>query len=452
MKGEWETVPLERLIEPGRAISYGIVQPGSSVRGGVPIVRVGDVRDGRISTTDPLRVSPDIEAAYGRTRLKGGELLLTLVGTVGEVAVVPESLAGWNVARAVAVIPVRKQIGAYWVQTALHSPQVREIIDSRLNTTVQATLNLRDVGQLPIVLPTQEERDAIAHILGTLDDKIELNRRMNETLEAMVRALFQSWFVDFDPVRAKAEGRALGLPKEIADLFPDRFEDSELGEIPAGWRVTALKNLTTKIGSGATPFGGSAVYVEEGVALIRSQNVHDHQFRWGGLARLTERSATELQGVEVKAEDILFNITGDSILRTCVVDPHVLPARVNQHVAIIRATPGIPPRYLHSLLVEPRMKTFLGGLDAGGTRKAVTKGQLESVSVLQPPREVLARFAETTTPLFQRVDCSRSESRALAALRDMLLPKLISGELRVRDAQRFVGGVDSMDEVDGGRA
>ncbi len=201
---------------------------------GIPIVRVNDVRNGRISTTSPMKVTPKIEAAYSRTRLQGGELLLTLVGTVGETAVVPDALRGWNTARAVGVIPVRKDVGAYWVKLALQSPEIKARIDSRLNTTVQATLNLGDVSKLPIVLPSFEERTKIAHILGTLDDKIELNRRMNETLEAMVRMLFKSWFVDFDPVRAKAEGRDPGLPKHVADLFPDSFEDSELGKIAAG--------------------------------------------------------------------------------------------------------------------------------------------------------------------------------------------------------------------------
>jgi type I restriction enzyme, S subunit len=121
---------------------------------------------------------------------------------------------------------VRKDVGSYWVQLALRAPAVRQIIDSRLNTTVQATLNLRDVAQLPIVLPSQREREAITHILGPLDDKIELNRRLNAALEAMARALFTSWFVDFDPVHAKAAGKPTGLPSAIADLFPDSFEGS----------------------------------------------------------------------------------------------------------------------------------------------------------------------------------------------------------------------------------
>jgi type I restriction enzyme S subunit len=229
MAGNWETVSLSSLLEPGRRISYGIVQPGSPVENGVPIIRVSDIRDGRISTDSPLRVAPEIKEAHSRTRLRGGELLLTLVGTVGEAAVVSKELAGWNTARAVAVIPVRKEVGAYWVQLALSSPEVRARIGSRLNTTVQATLNLGDVAELPIVLPSPKEREAISAILGTLDDKIELNRRMSETLEAMARALFKSWFVDFDPVRAKTKGHALACPStsQHCSQTPSRIRNLE---------------------------------------------------------------------------------------------------------------------------------------------------------------------------------------------------------------------------------
>ncbi len=122
---EWKwVVALEELVAPGRTISYGIVQPGAPLADGVPIVRVTDVRDGRISTGAPMRVAPEIEAAYSRTRLQGGELLLTLVGTVGETAIVPDALRGWNTARAVGVIPVREDVGAYWIRLALQSAEL----------------------------------------------------------------------------------------------------------------------------------------------------------------------------------------------------------------------------------------------------------------------------------------------------------------------------------------
>jgi type I restriction enzyme S subunit len=208
---------------------------------GIPIIRVSDVRNGQIATIEPLRVAREIEAQYARTRLRGGELLITIVGTIGETAIVPRELAGWNVARAIAVVPIRDDVGAYWARLALRSPVVRHIIDSRLNTTVQATLNLHDVAELPILLPPHPERMRIAAVLGALDDKIELNRRMNETLEAMARAIFKSWFVDFDPVRAKAEGRPPpGLSPDLAALFPDAFDEEDK---PTGWSLQPLDEI-----------------------------------------------------------------------------------------------------------------------------------------------------------------------------------------------------------------
>lgn len=287
------------------------------------------------------------------------------------------------------------------------------------------SLRCRDIPNFELTLPPLSEQKRIAHILSTLDDKIELNRRMNATLEAMARALFQSWFVDFDPVKRNAED---GTSRSEDSLFPSSFDEAPGTQVPEGWELVTLKDLTEKIGSGSTPRGGSAVYVEEGVALIRSQNVHDHEFRWQGIARLTDKSADELSNVEVQLGDVLLNITGDSILRTCVVDPSVLPARVNQHVAIIRAKAPVPNRYLHLYLVQQRIKDFLIGLNTGATRQAVTKGNLETVPVLHPSLNVLDAFEKAVSPLFRQIESNNFEARTLANLRDTLLPKLLRGD------------------------
>lgn len=298
------------------------------------------------------------------------------------------------------------------------------------------------VSRYKLQLPPVEEQRTIAHILGSLDDKIELNRRMNETLEAMARAIFQSWFVDFDPVRAKASGEGtdsicqrLGLSTELLALFPDSFEDSELGEIPTGWALTTLRHMTSKIGSGATPRGGSDVYIGEGTSLIRSQNVYDSNFYWDGLAHITEEAAKQLNGVEVKAGDVLINITGASILRTCVVDPTVLPARVNQHVAIIRAKAGFASRYIHLHLLKASTKAHLMGLNAGASREAITKGHLESLPIITPGEYLLERFGNAVASLYSDVDQLNHQRRTLEGLRDTLLPKLLSREIGVREAE-----------------
>lgn len=302
--------------------------------------------------------------------------------------------------------------------------------------SAQPSLNRNFIYPIEISVPSPEIQCEIARILATLDDKIELNRRMSETLEAMARAIFQSWFVDFDPVRAKASGepagsicQRLGLTPGLLALFPDSFENSELGEIPTGWEVTTLRCMTSKIGSGATPRGGREVYLEEGTSLIRSQNVYDSEFVWDGLAHITDEAAKQLSGVEVKIGDVLINITGASILRTCVVNPQVLPARVNQHVAIVRAKFDFASRYIHLHLLEAETKAYLMGMNAGGSREAVTKGHLESVPILNPGISLLEEFGQTVSPLYAEAEQLVHQRRTLQDLRDTLLPKLLSGSL-----------------------
>ena len=238
---DWDIIRVEDLLSDDRGISVGVMYPGHHDPEGIPLIKAGDLNDNRITAPPEFRITTDKHHEYRRTELTGGELLISLVGDVGRCALVQTQMAGWNAARAVAVLRFVSQTDAAFVRLCLMSSPLQHLMQSWATTTVQATLNLKEIRQIPLPWPPKEQRDAIAHILGTLDDKIELNRRMNETLEAMARALFKSWFVDFDPVRAKAEGRDPGLPKHIADLFPDRFEDSELGEIPAGWKVKTLR-------------------------------------------------------------------------------------------------------------------------------------------------------------------------------------------------------------------
>jgi type I restriction enzyme S subunit len=427
---DWDVVTLGDLFTEDRGIAVGVMYPGDHDPNGVPLIKAGDLSGSIINPQPDFRISKEKHHEYRRTALNGGELLMTLVGNIGQCAVVPPRMAGWNAARAVAVMRLAEPSDTHFIQQCLLSRPLQHLMDVWCNTTVQATLNLKEIRQLPLPWPPKKCRDAIAAFGKALDDKIELNRRMNATLEAMARALFQSWFVDFDPVRAKLDGRQpVGLDPATAALFPDSFQDSEAGNIPKGWEVAKLKELTSKIGSGATPRGGSEVYVDEGPALIRSQNVYDYEFRWPGLARLTDKSAEELKNVEVMKNDVLLNITGDSILRTCIVDPAALPARVNQHVAIIRATNDIPAHYLHLYLVQESMKSFLIGMSAGATRHAITKGHLESIEVLKPSALVLKAFEQRTMPWFAQIDANRSQSRTLATLRDTLLPKLLRGEL-----------------------
>jgi type I restriction enzyme S subunit len=340
------------------------------------------------------------------------------------------------------------------------SPAFQDFLTSRtIHGSTVDRIALKEFPDFEIDLPSLVVQRQIAKVMLDIDSKIDLNHRINQTLEAMAQTIFKSWFVDFDPVKAKiatiqesrdplraamsaisgkSDAQLDALPPEQFDqlaataaLFPDEMEESELGVIPKGWSHEALAQLTDKIGSGSTPRGGKEVYLEEGVALIRSQNVYDSLFVWEGLARISDGAATQLKGVTVQEDDVLLNITGASILRTCVVEPDALPARVNQHVAIIRAKAGVPPRFIHMHLLRSEIKSYLLGLNAGASREAITKAHIESLTLLTPGPVLLAAFHTATAPLFRQVQRSAQQMRVLDELRNTLLPKLLSGELSV---------------------
>ncbi len=415
-----------------------------SVDTGYPYVAIPQVKNGRIDIDAARRISPENFVEWTRkTNPAPYDVVLSRRCNPGETAFVAPEMRFALGQNLVLLRADGHSIYPPFLRWLVRGQEWWNQVGQFINVgAVFESLKCADIPKFELLIPPLKEQHAIAHILGTLDDKIELNRRMNDTLEAMARTIFKSWFVDFDPVRAKVSGeppesicRRLGLTPDVLALFPDSFQDSKFGEIPVGWTVTSLSDLTTKIGSGATPRGGRDVYLEEGIALIRSQNVYDSEFVWDGLARISDEAADQLSGVEVKGGDVLLNITGASILRTCVVDPAVLPARVNQHVAIVRAKPGIPPKYLHLQLLRRSTKDYLLGMNAGASREAVTKGHIESVPIVRPSVDVLSRFQAIVVSLGLQGEQSAQQSRVLASIRDTLLPSLLCGDIDISTAR-----------------
>lgn len=307
------------------------------------------------------------------------------------------------------------------------------------------TLNRNHIHPLPVTVPIDSrEQRAIAHILGTLDDKIELNRRMNETLEAMARALFKSWFIDFDPVRAKAEGRDPGLPKEIADLFPNRLVDSELGEIPEGWWVKPLSELTTLITKGTTPTKEDVINAPDTDMKINYVRVNcideDGSIMADKLTSIPESVHTGvLKRSFLKTGDVLYTIAG-TIGRVALVEDWMLPANTNQAVAIIRPNSSIPPGFLILTTRHQAFRQELHNNIVQAVQENLSLGMLSKARTVIPPQGTLLRLIAPIENVLFKILANRNESRTLAILRDTLLPKLISGKLRVKDAERFVEG------------
>jgi type I restriction enzyme S subunit len=289
---------------------------------------------------------------------------------------------------------------------------------------------------LTVVLPPIDEQRTITHILGTLDDKLELNRRMSETLEAMARALFKSWFVDFDPVRAKAEGRDPGLPKPLADLFPSRLVDSELGEIPEGWGIGSILDQARLL-SGGTPKTDVPAYWDGAIPWASAKDVS--QCSEAFLVR-TERTITT-RGLEESATQIIPALSTVVVARGATTGRMALLGRdmaMNQTCYGLATTTETP--FALNCRLRHEMDALVHAAH-GSVFDTITTKTFSTARLVVVPPPLLRAFEGQAAPILQRVLRSAVESRALAALRDALLPKLISGELRIEDAERFTAEV-----------
>ena len=288
--------------------------------------------------------------------------------------------------------------------------------------TTHQTIYFPEVKAFHVALPPIPEQRAIAYILSTIDDKIELNRRMNETLEAMARALFKSWFVDFDPVRAKAEGRNPGLPKPLADLFPDSFEDSELGEIPKGWAVGALSDVAS-----LNPESWSKETRPEVINYIDLSNV-----KWGSIDDVV---SYKQQDEPSRAQRVLRS--GDTIIGTvrpgngsyAFISANGLTGSTG--FAVLRPHRSEYAQFIYLAATAAVNIEALAHLADGGAYPAVRPDVVIATPVIRPSDKVFTQFSMLSDSLLARIAQNERESRTLAALRNTLLPKLISGELRV---------------------
>lgn len=420
-----DSAPLSAFVDQKRGITYGVVQPGQPDPSGVPIIRVNNIRHGRISSADVMRISPEIEKKYQRTRLQGGEVLLTLVGTLGEVAIAGNELKGWNVARAVAVIPPAKNVSAKWLHICLSSAEAQHKMRSRATTTVQATLNLRDVAELPIYIPARKTQDYIEKAVSAIDEKMELNRRMNTTLEAMARALFKSWFVDFIPVRAKMEGRAPdGLSADIAALFPDTLVSSPLGEIPKGWEVKTLAEIVELNPSERIPKDSVAPYLD--MAALPTAGFFPEEPR----PRKVSSGSRFKNGDTLLARITPCLENGKTAYVTELEEQQI--GWGSTEFIVMRPKAPCPPEYGYLLARDENFRTFaIQSMTGSSGRQRVPVEALGRYEIVTPSAPLMEKFAIFVQPMFEKSIAAMRENQTLSQLRDTLLPKLISGQLRV---------------------
>jgi len=402
------------------------------------LVRSQNVFDRRFDRTGLAFISDQQAEQLKGVALREGDLLLNITGdgvTFSRSCEVPSEILPACVNQHVAIIRVDPAVAdPGYVLSYLTHPSVKFYIESFNAGGSRRAITKGHIESFRLPLPSLCEQRAIAHILGTLDDKIELNRRMNVTLEAMARALFKSWFVDFDPVRAKAEGRDPGLPTSVADVFPASFEDSELGEIPNGWAVRTIGDLSDVMG-GTTPSTKESIYWDGG-----SHN-------WATPKDLSSLSVPVLLDTERCITDAGLSQIGSGLLpkgtvllssRAPIGYLAVAEIRVAINQGFIAMTPKKGVSNLFLLLWASGAHEEIVSRANGSTFLEISKANFRPISVVAPPAAMMQAFDRHARPLYARMVESERESRTLAALRDTLLPKLISGELRLKDAGRAV--------------
>ncbi|GAA5509514.1 restriction endonuclease subunit S [Novipirellula caenicola] len=423
----WTWTSLSSLCE---RVSVGHVGPTSEFfcepPDGIPFIRSQDVRPGKLTLANVAHVVEPFHDKLKKSQLKSGDILIVRVGANrGDCCVVPDGVGSLNCANIVFARPLIPNpfLGFYF-----NSGFGQSLLSSLTTGSAQGVLNTQSIATIPVPVPPIRIQRKIASILSAYDDLIENNTRRIAILEEMAQAIYREWFVNF--------------------RFPGhenvKLVDSPLGQIPEGWEPTKLKDITTKIGSGATPRGGKNAYKDSGMTLIRSLNVYDYNFQENGLAFIDDDQAAQLDNVAVEKHDILLNITGASVARCCMVPFHLLPARVNQHVAIIRTDKEIAdPFYVLTAINSDRHKKQLLSVAQGGaTREALTKSTIQNFELVLPTAKIVAAFGKIVGEMFDEREILHRKNENLRTTRDLLLPKLISGKLDVEDLDIDVG-VDS---------
>ena len=399
---------------------------------GTPIITVEHLGDNRILHEDVPHVSDHDRERLSKYILHDGDIVFSRVGSVDRRALVKAAESGWLFSgRCLRVRPDPNKIDSGYLSYFFGLPSFKEHIRAIAVGATMPSLNTQILSDIAVPHPRGlNEQRAIAHILGTLDDKIELNRRMNKTLEAMARTLFKSWFVDFDPVRAKMAGRDTGLPRHLADLFPDRLVDSELGEIPEGWEVKTLGSVADNPRRGVR-----AQEIDPGTPYIALEHMPKQC-----IALSEWRTADNVASGKFKFTrgDILFGK-----LRPYFHKVGIAPLQGVCSTDIIVISP-VSHDWFGFVLGHVSSSEFVDYTSAGstGTKMPRTKWSDMALYEFVLPGQALAKaFTMRIQPCVKRIVSTIHESRALDAQRNALLPKLISGEICLRDADKQVEAV-----------
>ncbi|WP_414589826.1 restriction endonuclease subunit S [Scytonema sp. PCC 10023] len=444
LPNHWELVSVGDLVKRGKADlqtgPFGTMLHASSYKLlGTPVVAVKHIGENRLLHTDDLpRVDEETRQRLSRYELKVGDILFGRKGAVERRAIVTTQEEGWlQGSDCIRLRLLGTGISPIYISYVFGSSVYRSWIIRNAQGATMPSLNQEIISRIPLPIPPLPEQKAIAHILGTLDDKIELNREMNKTLEAMARAIFKSWFVDFDPVRSKMEGRQpVGMDAVTAELFPDEFEESALGMIPKGWLYQPAETIFN-VGIGKTPPRKEPEWFSTSCHDIHWVSIRDMGESGTFISDTREYLVPEavarfnIQIIPDHTVLLSFKLT---IGRVALTDGEMTTNEAIAHFKL-GSKLQLSSEYLYLYL-----KTFdysqLGSTSS--IAEAVNSKIIKAMPNLIPDRDLMEQFTNQVADIFTRIKGNQRESRTLSSIRDTLLPKLLSGEIRVKEAEKVV--------------
>ena len=437
-RSEWgnESTIGQLVADFGGSIKTGpfgtVLKASEYVSEGVPLISVREIGHGsfHIDSKTP-RVSPETTTRLSEYLLEAGDIVFARKGGIERCSLVRKAQAGWFLGSDGTRLRPPKNCDARFLAYSLQTQAVKDWLTQHSTGSTMASLNQATIARLPICIPAIDEQRKIAGCLEALDDRITLLRETNATLEAIAQALFKSWFVNFDPVHAKQQGRAPeGMDEATAALLPDSFEESELGWMPKGWRTCPIYDLATYI-NGAAYKAFESNSERHGLPIIKIAELKS------GVTSQTAYSDVAMpQKYRIETGDILFSWSGnpDTSIDTFVW--HHSQAWLNQH--IFRVLPHATEERSFVLQMLKHLRPVFAELARNKQTTGlghVTVADMKRLHVILPDKAALDLFNETVSPIHERVFENEKQAQTLATLRDTLLPRLISGQLRLPEAE-----------------
>ncbi len=430
---DWNVCRLKDLTDSPDSITYGVLKPGEYIPDGIPLLQIQDVIHGKIEPSKLHRISKGLDAQYARTRLYGGEIVMSLVGTIGKIAQIPDSMAGANLHRNLARIPVARGNSSRFVFHYLQSQTVQEAIAATTFGSTQSLLNLTDLRELLVAVPPPQEQQTIAHIIDTIDSTIAHTSSLIAKLKQMKAGLLHHLLT-----------RGLDENGELRDAIghPEQFKDSPLGRIPKDWEVATLGEACSlvKDGSHLPP-----KRVENGPLLLSVQNIINDRLQWTDSdTRISWDFYKSMhRNWEILVGDVLLTIIG-TIGRTAIVPP-MPPFTLQRNVAVLRGKTSILDNlFLHHYLASNFFQKIVA---RRGNQTAQPAIFLSDINVLKVPIPILKeqkKIAAIVEDYNTRIRTEEAYRDKLKLQKQGLMHDLLTGKVRVKDADKFTPASDTV--------